>query len=135
MRKVLVFGTFDGIHEGHRAFLRKARIYGDRLIVAVAPDEVVEQLKHRPPRHRLEARIEALRADMLADLVVPGDAEIGTYRVVKSHRPDIIALGYDQEALKEDLKQHLSDFDWHVELAILAPYRPEKHHNHLRYGS
>ena len=124
-----MFGTFDGIHEGHRAFLRQARAYGDHLIVAVAPDEVVERLKHHPPRRNLEARIDALEAEMVADLVVPGDAEISTYGVVKGHRPDTIALGYDQETLKEDLKQHLSDFNWHVELAILAPYGPTKYRN------
>ncbi len=133
MRKVLVFGTFDGIHEGHRAFLRQARAYGDRLIVAVAQDEVVGQLKHHPPRRNLETRINALKAEILADLVVPGDAQLGTYEVVRNYRPDVIALGYDQTALKGDVERHLLDFGWYVEIAVLVPHGPAKYHSGLQH--
>lgn len=36
--RVMVFGVFDGLHPGHRAFLRQARKKGDKLIVVVARD-------------------------------------------------------------------------------------------------
>jgi len=42
---VLVFGTFDGLHDGHRFFLTEARKLGDRLIASVATDEIVERIK------------------------------------------------------------------------------------------
>jgi len=132
MKKVLVFGTFDGIHEGHRAFLKQARMQGDHLIVAVAQDAVVEQLKNHPPRRNTKERIEALITEDLADEVVPGDAELGDYGVVKKYRPGVIALGYDQAALKRDLEEHLPDFDWDVEIIVLAPHEPHKYHSSLR---
>ena len=135
MRKVLVFGTFDGIHEGHRAFLTQARAHGDYLIIAVALDKVVEQLKHRPPRRNLAARIGALQDEMAADLVVPGDAQLGTYEVMRNYRPDVVALGYDQTALKEDLERRLVDFNWHAEIAVLVPHEPTKYHNGLQHKS
>ena len=45
MKKVMVFGTFDGLHEGHLDFFRQAREYGDYLIVAVARDVNVKKIK------------------------------------------------------------------------------------------
>ena len=41
MKKVLVFGTFDGLHEGHKDFLRQAKQYGDHLTVVVGRDSTV----------------------------------------------------------------------------------------------
>jgi len=131
MKKILVFGTFDGLHDGHRAFLRQAREHGDYLIVAVAQDTVVEQLKKHPPRRKIQERIGALTDEALADRVVAGDAEIGTYEVVKRYQPDVVALGYDQTALKKDIEQHLSDFGWYVETVTLRPHEPEIHHTSL----
>lgn len=132
MKKVMVFGTFDGIHEGHRAFFRQARAHGDHLVVAVAQDTIVEQLKHHAPRKNMEERIDALIAEDVADAVIPGDAELGEYGTVKRHRPGVIALGYDQAALKRDLEEHLADFDWDIEIVVLAPHEPEKHHSSIK---
>jgi cytidyltransferase-like protein len=42
---VMVFGTFDGIHDGHRYFLNEAKKFGDKLVVAVAKDTTVKTLK------------------------------------------------------------------------------------------
>jgi FAD synthetase len=131
MQKVLVFGTFDGIYEGHREFLREARKHGDYVIIAVARDEIVEQLKKRLPRKDLGERMGALTEEALADRVVAGDQEIGSYEVVKRYRPDVIALGYDQAALKKDIESHLRDFGWHMELVVLAPHKPEEYHTSL----
>ena len=131
----MVFGTFDGIHDGHRAFLAQARELGDRLIVVVAQDEVVEQLKKHPPERNLEERMGALTDEAIADRVVAGDTEIGTYEVVKRYRPDVIALGYDQSELKKDLERHLADFGWYVEMVTLLPHKPETHHTSLRSGA
>ena len=131
MRTVMAFGTFDGIHDGHRAFLRQAREYGDYLIVAVAQDSVVEQLKKRLPQRGIQERMGALADEAVADQVVAGDAEIGTYAVVKRYRPDVIALGYDQAALKNDIEQHLADFGWYMEMVTLDPHKPETHHSSI----
>lgn len=131
MIRVLVFGTFDGLHEGHRKFLHQARAHGDQLVVAVARDEVVEQLKGRPPQHPLSERVGELQRAALADLVIEGDAELGTYNVITKYKPNVIALGYDQDALKEDLRAELNRFNWHLELITLDPHEPEKYHSSI----
>ena len=131
MTKVLAFGTFDGLHEGHREFFRQARLHGDYLVVAVARDEVVKQLKSRSPRKSLKERIEMLANETVADMIIPGDQELGSYEVVKRHRPHVIALGYDQAALKKDLEGHLQDFGWHIDIIVLEPHEPKRYHNRL----
>lgn len=127
----MIFGTFDGLHEGHRALLRQARAHGEHLTIAVAQDHVVEQLKNHPPKKTMHERIDALKDVDFVDIVVPGDLELGSYHVVKNHRPDVIALGYDQQALKFDLEDHMHNFDWEIEIVMLDPHKPETFHSSL----
>jgi len=131
MKSVMVFGVFDGIHDGHRAFFKEARKYGDYLIASVAQDHMAERLKGYLPQNNLARRIDHLKKEDAIDEVVLNDAEIGTYEVVKKHRPDIIALGYDQNALKENLESHLREFDWKPKIVVLGAYKPETHHSRI----
>jgi len=130
-KTVMVFGVFDGIHEGHRQFFKQAKRHGGYLIVAVAQDHIVEYLKGHLPERNLARRIDDLRKEPMVDEVALGDAELGTYEVVKKHRPDVIALGYDQTALKEDLKNHLKKFDWKLKIVVAKAHEPDTHHSSL----
>lgn len=89
------------IHPGHIWFLKKARELGDFLIVVVANDKTV--VKRKPLLKPQEERKEALERLGIADRVVIGD-ESDFLRVVKSEKPDIIALGYDQKFDEKKLK-------------------------------
>lgn len=113
-KKVLVFGTFDGLHAGHGFFLREARKKGDYLIAVVAQDTVVKELKGRSSRAPLAERLAALRASGLVDDVCAGDTMLGSWSAVKKYKPDIIALGYDQDALGNAL----ADFTKKEELSV-----------------
>lgn len=104
----MVFGVFDGLHAGHRAFLLAAKKCGQKLIVVVARDSAVRELKGRAPRHREAVRAATLRRSGLADRVVLGDQKQGTYGVIKRWKPDVICLGYDQDTLGADLKKKMS---------------------------
>lgn len=46
MKKVFTVGVFDLLHFGHVELFRRAKQYGDYLIVAVQDDETV--LKYKP---------------------------------------------------------------------------------------
>ncbi len=131
MKKVLVFGVFDGIHEGHRQFFKQAREYGHYLLVAVAQDHTAEYLKGRLPQRNLARRIDDLRKEPLVDEVALGDAELGVYEVVKKHKPDVIALGYDQVALKEDLKNHRKEFRWRPKMVVLRAHEPHRYKSNI----
>ena len=131
MRKVMVFGTFDGIHRGHREFLKDAKVMGDYLVAVVAQDHVVEKLKGHLPKINLEERSRLLSEEDNVDQVVIGDAEIETWRVVREHRPEVVALGYDQTQLAESLLAHLDEFDWHPEVKVMKSFEPNIYHNSI----
>lgn len=130
-RKVMVFGVFDGIHDGHRALFREAKKRGSRLIAVVAQDRTVEYLKGHLPKYTLAKRIEDLQKEKLVDEVALGDAEPGSYEVILKHRPDILALGYDQKDLKESLEENFEQFDWGPEIKVMSPHEPEKYHSSI----
>lgn len=103
----MVFGVFDGLHAGHRAFLRAAKTRGGELIAVVARDETVRLLKNKTPRVNEKARVRAIRKNGLADRVVLGDKKQGTYRIIVRWKPDMVCLGYDQDALAADLQSRI----------------------------
>lgn len=92
--RVLIFGTFDGLHPGHRFLCDTARARGS-LHVVVARDVNVRALKGRSPRQSEEERVAALRAAYPDAVVVLGDAA-DFLQPVRSIDPHLILLGYDQ---------------------------------------
>jgi FAD synthetase len=131
MRKVMVFGVFDGVHEGHRHFLKEAKALGDYLVVAVAQDHIVRHLKGHEPQLSIADRFEHLQNEDGVNEVVIGDADLSVYEVVKQHRPDVVALGYDQMLLKEDLEKNRDKFNWPLELRVVSGYEPNIYHSSL----
>lgn len=108
MQTVLVFGTFDRIHPGHRAFLERARALGDRLVVGVARDAHVRSLKHKEPRLDEEERRASVEQLEVVDEAVLCDEALGSYEILERVQPDTIAFGYDQTALEADIRRHLA---------------------------
>lgn len=127
MKKVMVFGTFDGIHEGHRAMLREAKSLGDYLIVVVAQDHVVKHLKGHLPKMNLLERFEHLGNVDGVDKVAIGDAHLSTWEVVKRFRPDIIGIGHNQLQLKADLEESVDQLGFRSEIKILKHFEPDPH--------
>lgn len=129
MIKVMVFGTFDGVHEGHRYFLREARREGDSLTVVVARDMHVHDLKGRHPEYHEADRMELIRGEDGVDHVMLGDEELGSWQVIRQHKPHVIALGHDQKALRDELESTIGDFWWTPEIRVIAAWKPEQFHN------
>ena len=102
-KRVLVFGTFDGLHPGHLFFLRQAKTRGDILIVGVARDRHVRDLKDKHASNLERARKEAVEALRFVDEAHLCDEELGTFELVRTVQPDVIVLGYDQRELEESL--------------------------------
>jgi len=131
MKKVLVFGIFDGLHPGHISFLRQAKKHGDFLVVAIGRASACRQIKCKTPAHPLRQRLTALRGEPLVNKAVPGDIKQGSYKVVLREKPDIICLGYDQSELDADLKKWLSRHKLKIRIKNLKPYLPQKYHTSL----
>lgn len=116
--KVLTFGTFDHLHEGHKEYLRYAQSKGE-LFVVVARDANVQQVKGYQPDHNETERRAALQAEFPDANVRLGD-ERDYLRPIADIAPDLIILGYDQK-LPPKIRQ--SDLPCPVERA--QPHEPE----------
>ena len=125
MKRVLIFGVFDLLHEGHKYFLKKSREYGDFLIVSVARDSYVIAHKGRTPQHDETQRIKALEDSGLADLIVLSDPEIGSYNVIERTMPNVICIGYDQDKLKANLISWISAKALKIKVLTIAPYKED----------
>jgi len=108
-KTVTIFGVFDGIHDGHKSFIHEARKQGDRLIAIVARDSVVNKLKNKIPINNEVERINSLLKIEDIDIVLLGDPDQGSYKVLKEINPDIIYLGYDQQSLLNDIKKSIKN--------------------------
>jgi cytidyltransferase-like protein len=104
-KRVLVFGTFDGLHTGHHFVLRQAKIRGTYLIVAIARDKHVQELKHKIPQHRERVRLEAVQQLPFVDEARLSDEQLGSFAIINEVHPDLIVLGHDQTALEESLRE------------------------------
>lgn len=106
MAKVLCFGTFDSLHPGHDDYFRQARELGDQLIVIVALDQTVQQVKGRLPLQTEQERLRAVQSHPLVS-----EARLGhvgdKYLVLEEVRPDLVLLGYDQQAFTDRLEEEL----------------------------
>lgn len=118
MKKVMVFGTFDILHQGHFHMLEEARELGDYLVVVVARDITVSEVKGHYPDNNEEKRLKQLKACNIADKVRLGSPG-NKHAVIEEEKPDVIALGYDQNAFTADLEKY------GIQVVRLQPYKPE----------
>ena len=98
--KVMVFGSFDTLHDGHRALFAQAREHGD-VYVVVARDESIKLLKNRQPRLSESDRVGAVQSEADVHRAVLGDSR-DFFVVIEDYSPDILLLGYDQTTFSEE---------------------------------
>jgi D-beta-D-heptose 7-phosphate kinase/D-beta-D-heptose 1-phosphate adenosyltransferase len=95
--KAVVFtnGCFDILHNGHFTCLRKARAYGDVLIVGINSDASVKRLKgHGRPVNNENQRAAALSALDYVDYVVIF-GEDTPIELITALLPDVLVKGSD----------------------------------------
>lgn len=121
LKKVLCFGTFDLLHKGHEAFLKEAKMCGDVLYVVIARDTSVRKIKQIIPTEDQETRKGKVAALPFVDHAVLGN-EDDYYCIVEEINPDIICLGYDQNAMQ--LEQELKKRNINAVIKRLPAYKP-----------
>lgn len=122
MKKVIVFGAFDNLHEGHIHMLREAKEYGDFLIVVVGRDVIVTQVKGKKPVYSEDERLAQVEQLNIADKVRLAAEGDDRYRTIAEEKPDIVALGFSQRAFVDELSDAVEE---HVQIVRLQPYRSE----------
>jgi len=133
LKKVAVWGKFDGTHQGHLEFLRHARELGDELYVVVIPDEKVRENSGEPPAKTAEARKrELIGLDFIRDVYVDSLSD-GLQSILRL-RPDVFAFGHDQKTQwEEKLQQYLSSQGLHLEYVYLGIYNNGIHTKDFRH--
>ncbi len=106
-KKVLAFGTFDGIHPGHLYYLEKAKEQGKELTVVIARDLNIKKIKGKKPILKEEERRYLIQSLKPVDKTVFGLKKGNKFEIVKRLKPDVIVLGYDQKPSVKELKKEL----------------------------
>lgn len=104
MRKVITYGTFDLIHSGHINILKKAKEYGDYLIVAVSTDEF-NALKGKRAYYSYEQRKLILEAIRYVDEVIPEHTWEQKIEDICGHNIDTFVMGDDWKGEFDYLKE------------------------------
>lgn len=94
MKKVITYGTFDLLHEGHINILRRAKALGDYLIVAVSTDEFNKE-KGKKAYYTYEQRKLILEAIRYVDKVIPENSWNQKKIDIKKYDIDIFVMGSD----------------------------------------
>ncbi len=92
---VFTNGCFDILHRGHIECLRKARSFGDVLIVGLNSDSSVRKIKgERRPILSQNDRAEIVASLEMVDYVLTFDEET-PHRLIASLVPDVLVKGGD----------------------------------------
>lgn len=123
--RVMVFGTFDDLHPGHRYFLDRAEKHGE-LTVVIARDANVRRIKNRAPRYSELERAAAIRG-AYPDVEVVLGHETDFLHWIHERKPDLLILGYDQH-----LPPGIREEDLGVRIKRLPAFEPQKWKSSLR---
>lgn len=124
MVTVMCFGTFDILHPGHIYFLRQAKKLGDKLVVVVAKDSTIKEVKGITPKYNEKQRVEHVRDLRIADKVMLG-YESDKYEIIEEVNPDVIALGYDQNSFADKLRGEMAKREMNPKIVRLGSYKEE----------
>jgi FAD synthetase len=109
---VLASGVFDLLHLGHVKYLEEAKRAGGRnaeLIVIVARDSTVEKRKDKKPivsENQRRALVESLK---VVDEALLGYEKFDIEKVVERIKPDVIAVGHDQDSMEQTVKNYVKE--------------------------
>lgn len=101
---ILCSGCFDGLHAGHVAYLQAAarqlspspasELKSERLVVAIAPDAYIRQVKQREPHWPAEDRATVVAHLRMVNSVV-SHGETGVEDVIAALKPRLFVKAED----------------------------------------
>jgi FAD synthetase len=122
---VLASGVFDLLHLGHVKFLEEAKRLGGEnaeLIVIIARDSTVEQTKGRKPIMPEDQRRALVESLKVVDLAMLGYENLDIAEVVEKIKPNIIALGYDQEQMAQNVEAYIKKHNLPVKVVRIGKF-------------
>lgn len=106
MIKVITYGTFDLLHQGHINILKRAKALGDYLIVGVTTENFDITRGKINVRQSLMERMEAVRKTGIADEVIPEEYVGQKIDDVIRNEVSVFAIGSDWEGKFDYLKEY-----------------------------
>ena len=103
MKRVITYGTFDLLHYGHINLLRRAKKYGDYLIVALSTDEF-NLAKGKRSYFNYEKRKSLLESIRYVDLVIPERNWEQKVNDIHEYNIDTFVMGDDWKGKFDYLK-------------------------------
>ena len=122
IKVVFIGGGFEIIHYGHVYTLGKAKSLGDVLVVSVARDGTIRRRKKREPLIGEQDRVKLLSSLREVDAAILG-VEGDIYETLQKVGPDVVALGYDQYHIEDEVRREAAKRGMKVKVVRLdSPY-------------
>lgn len=118
MKRVITYGTFDLLHYGHINLLRRAKQYGDYLIVALSTDDFNWNQKRKKCYFSFDKRKALLEAIRYVDLVIPEESWGQKVTDMREYHIDTFVMGDDWKGEFDFLKDEGVD-------VVYLPRTPE----------
>lgn len=128
-RIVLASGTFDLLHLGHVRFLEEAKKAGGQnveLVVIVARDSTVENRRGGRPvisENQRRALVDSLK---VVDEALLGYEEFDIGKVIEKIKPNVVALGYDQEGIEKIVRDYVTRKGLNIEVVRVGKFEEDK---------
>ena len=106
MKKVITYGTYDLLHEGHLNLLHRAKELGDYLVVVLSTDEFNWNEKRKKCYFSYEERKKLVEAVRYVDLVIPEENWDQKISDVKEYHVDTFVMGDDWKGKFDFLKDY-----------------------------
>jgi len=126
---VLASGNFDLLHLGHVRYLEDAKRAGGEnaeLIVIVARDKTVEKMKGRKPVMSEDQRRSLVEALKVVDEAILGYEELDIDKALQKIRPDLIAVGHDQDAMEKAVRKIIAEKGLKIQIVKIGKFGKKK---------
>ncbi|UCE16483.1 MAG: FAD synthase [Candidatus Bathyarchaeota archaeon] len=126
---VLASGNFDLLHLGHVKYLEEAKRAGGenaKLIVIVARDSTVKKRKGKKPVMSAGQRRSLVEALKVVDKAILGYEELDINKVLEKIRPDIIAVGHDQDEMERAVEKAIAEKGLNVQIVKIGKFGKER---------
>jgi len=122
---VVASGTFDLLHFGHVKYLEEAKKAGGKnaeLIVIVARDSTVEKRKGKKPVMPEDQRRSLVEALKVVDEAILGFEDFSIDKVIEKIRPDVIAVGHDQDGIEREVRKAIAEKGLNIQVAKIGRF-------------
>jgi len=122
---VLASGTFDLLHFGHVKYLEEAKKAGGKnaeLIVIVARDSTVEKRKRKKPVMPEDQRRSLVESLKVVDDAILGFEDFSINEVIEKIRPDVIAVGHDQDGIEREVRKAIAKKKYNIQIAKIGRF-------------